>query len=327
MPNDIQPFDAGDIQPYDPGQSVLAPLSPAPETWGRTDVDVLTPRDIAYQDQTGPTLFGAALPHGTSSQQIQVVLAELGAAYAIEFANLGYPSTLVQQTIQFISSIALKPPQKVTRQHSFNLHDQTGDWLAESFGNHLQTLGGTIQQRQQFLDASLQWLALANKKLGATQTQVGRQAQGSAPRSTEAMLAQLSDADYNKVIKINEQALANTMQTLQKRWGEFTYLQNIQIAQRYLDSLPAKDQAYFDQFTNVNGVDWVHLRNTADFIISMFDAATGAHNIPKSGGAVQAEINQIESLMRTPATRRAYMNDPQMQGRLRTLYDIRDKEK
>ncbi|MNC67445.1 hypothetical protein D3C75_1179450 [compost metagenome] len=59
----------------------------------------------------------------------------------------------------------------------------------------------------------------------------------------------------------------------------------------------------------------------------MFDAATGAHNIPKSGGAVQAEINQIESLMRTPATRRAYMNDPQLQGRLRTLYEIRDQEK
>lgn len=104
-------------------------------------------------------------------------------------------------------------------------------------------------------------------------------------------------------------------------------MQNIQIAQNYLNSLPAHEQRHFDQFTNVNGVNWVHMRNTVEFITAMFDAATGAHNIPTSGGAVQAEINQIESLMRTPATRRAYLNDPQLQGRLRALYDIRDKEK
>lgn len=322
MPNDIDISSAGDLQPYDPGQPALAPLSPSPDTWGRDDV--LTPQEIAnYQGQTGPTLFGAALPPGTSSQQIQVVLAELGAAYAIEFANLGYPSTLVQQTIQFISSIALKSPRQVRRQHNFDLHNETGDWLAESFANHLQTLGGTIQQRQRFLDASLQWLALANKKLAVTQTQVGRQAHGSAPRSTEAMLAQLSDADYNKVVKINEQALASAMQTLQQRWGEFTYLQNIQIAQKYLDSLPAHEQRHFDQFTNVNGVDWVHMHNTVEFITAMFDAATGAHNIPRDGAGIAAEIAECENVMRT--NRKQWLADSALQARYRTLLDLQKR--
>lgn len=217
--NELDLYDAGDIQPYDPGQSVLAPLSPSPDTWGRADVDVLTPREIAnYQGQhSGPMLFGAALPPGTTSQQVNAILGELGGVYMADMARVGYPSHLVQAAIAFITANATKTPTKVRRHHSFNLPiDQAGDWLAESFGNHLQTLSGTIQQRQQFLDASLQWLALANKKLGATQAQpVGRQAQGSAPRSTEALLNSLSDKDYEAVIKINEQALASTLQILQ----------------------------------------------------------------------------------------------------------------
>lgn len=323
MSNDIDLYTPGEIQPYAPGQPVLAPLSPAPETWGRDDV--LTPREITnYQGQSGPTLFGAALPPGTTPQQINAILGELGGVYMADFAKLGYPSHLVQAAIVFITANATKAPTKVRRNHSFKLPStETGDWLAESFANHLQTLSGTLQERQRFLDASLQWLALANKKLGATQTQVGRQAHGSAPRSTEAMLAQLSDADYNKVIKINEQALANAMQTLQQRWGEFTYLQNIAIAQRYLDSLPAKDQAYFDQFTNVNGVDWVHLRNTADFIISMFDAATGAHNIPKDGAGIAAEIAECERCMRE--NRKQWLADSALQARYRTLLDLQKR--
>lgn len=326
---DVVPFDGGnEIQPYDPGLPILAPLSPTPDAWGRDDV--LTPQEIAnYQSQSGPTLFGAALPPGTTAQQINAILGELGGVYMADMAKLGYPSHLVQGAIAFITANAAKAPTKVRRQHSFKLPiDQAGDWLAESFGNHLHGLSGTQQQKQQFLDASLQWLALANKKLGATQAQpVGTLAQGSATRSTEALLNSLNDKDYAAVVKINEQALASTLQILQQRWGEFTYKQNIQIAQNYLNSLPVHEQRHFDQFTNVNGVNWVHMHNTVEFITAMFDAATGAHNIPTSGGAVQAEINQIESLMRTPATRRAYMNDSQLQGRLRTLYNIRDKEK
>ncbi|AXM97699.1 hypothetical protein ACU5P1_23560 [Pseudomonas plecoglossicida] len=322
---DVVPFDGGnEIQPYDPGLPILAPLSPTPDAWGRDDV--LTPQEIAnYQSQSGPTLFGAALPPGTTAQQINAILGELGGVYMADMAKLGYPSHLVQGAIAFITANAAKAPTKVRRQHSFKLPiDQAGDWLAESFGNHLHGLSGTQQQKQQFLDASLQWLALANKKLGATQAQpVGTLAQGSAPRSTEAMLAQLSDADYNKVVKINEQALANTMQVLQRKWGEFTYLQNIAIAQRYLDSLPAKDQAYFDQFTNVNGVDWVHLRNSAEFISAIFDAATGAHNIPSDGAGIAREIAECEKCMRE--NRKQWLSDSALQARYRTLLDLQKK--
>ncbi|KXK67584.1 hypothetical protein BC89_30665 [Pseudomonas monteilii] len=245
-------------------------------------------------------------------------MTEIQAIISGDLMRLGHPQSSINAAITWFQNSARKTPVREPKRHSYNLHDQAGDLIAESWANAMACAGVT----QEFISNCLWLLGELNKRLGGKAP-----AQGRASNSTEAMLSQLSDKDYAAVVKINEQAQANTMQVLQRKWGEYTYLQNIAIAQRYLDSLPAIEQAHFDQFTSVNGVDWIDLRNTAEFVTAMFDAATGAHNIPTSGGAVQAEINQIESLMRTPVTRRAYMNDPQLQGRLRTLYDIRDKEK
>lgn len=321
--NDLVPLDlygAGDIQPYNEGMPTLAPLSPG--NWGRNDVDVLTPREIAnYQAQnSSPTLFGAALPSGTTSQQINAMLGELGGIYMADMAKLGYPSHLVQAAIAFFMANATKAPIKVRRQHSFKLPaSEAGDWLAESFGNHLQGLSGTLQQRQQFLDASLQWLALANKKLGATQPIGGNTpAHGRAPSSDPT--DSLTDAEFEAVVKINQQAAMNTEITLRRKWGDSSYVQNVQVAQRYLDSLPPKERQHFEQFTT----GWVKALNTAEVIEGLFNMAIGAANIPTSGGGVQAEISQIEALMRDPVSRRAYLKDAKLQARLRTLYTMRD---
>lgn len=320
MPNDLDTLSAGEIQPYAEGMHPLAPLSPSPDTWGNTDVDVLTPREIdQYQGRSGQVqLFGQPMPAGTTNQQVQALLAELGAVYLNDFVGkLGYPSHLVQAAITFFMDNATKAPRQVRRQHQFNLpKDLTGDWLAELFGNHLQDLSGTQQQKQQFLNASLQWLVKVNAKL-ASQTQVGNTPPRMAPHSTESLLNSLSDADYAKVVAINNKAQAQTMAYLQKIWGEYTYQQNIQIAQDYLNNLPANDQKFFDQFTS----GWIHMRNTPEFIIGLFDMATGAHNIPKDGAGIAQEIAECERCMKT--NRKQWLADNQLQARYRTLLDLR----
>lgn len=316
MASELDTLDSSDIQPFNEGMPVLAPLSPAPDTWGRTDV--LTNQEINdYQRQPqGPTLFGAVMPPGTSKQQVDMVLGQLGAAFMNDMSTLGYPGHMVQATIQFMTANATKAPYQVTPKHGFRLPKEADDWLGNAFGNMVHQLSGSLQAKQQFVTSCLQWLAKANKQLAGQQ--VTQSAQGSAPHSAEALLNQLSDADYAKVIKINEQALARTTQVLQQRWGDYTYQQNIQIAQDYLDRLPANERAVFDQFTT----GWVHMRNTVECLTAIFDMAVNANSIGNSASIAQ-EIAAYESMLKIPSERQKYMRDPQMQARLRELYSRR----
>jgi hypothetical protein len=313
MANELDSLDSQEIAPYDPGMSPLAPLSPTPDTWGNTGVDLL--HEQPRQPQT-PTIFGAAMPAGTSKAQIDTVLGQLAGAFMADLSSLGYPAHMVNAAIGFMTENATKAPYQVQVKHRFNLHGHE-DWLGNSFANMVQQLSGSAKAKQGFVTACLQWLAKACKQLSPQQ--VGTQAQGSAPRSTEAMLNSLSDADYDKVIKINEQALARTMQVLQQRWGDYTYQQNIQIAQDYLSRLPDADQRHFDKFT----AGYIHMRNTPEFIIAMFDAATGAHNLPKSGAGIAQEIAECEKVMRT--NRKQWVADSALQARYRTLLDMKSR--
>lgn len=316
MSNDIDLYNGGDIQPYNPGQP-LAPLQP--DTWGATDVDLL--REDHHQHQSGPTLFGAAMPAGTTPQAIQSVLGEIGGTYLSDFTKLNYPSALIQSAISFFMENATKQARQVTPRHSFKLPNElSNDWLAVLFANHLQGLSGTQHEKQQFLNASLAWIDKLNKhlnsqRLGASQ---GKPAHGRAPQTTEP-LDSLNDQQYEWVIKANQAAALQTEITLRRKWGDSSYLQNVQVAQEYLENLPPSERAHFNQYTT----GWIHSLNTVEVIEFLFNNAIGAGNIPTAGGAVQAEINQIENLMRT--NKAAYNKDNQIQARLRTLYNIRDK--
>jgi hypothetical protein len=314
--NDLVPLDGGDIQPFSPSPPLqeLQPLAPSPDTWGN---NLTNPERDQYQYQPSVTLFGADLPPGTTKHQVDAILGDLARVFQSDFQTLGYPQKLISAATYFIRENATKKPHPVTQKHNFDLHGQD-DWLGTAFANHLVGCPGTNREKQQFLTACIQWLAKANAKLNPQQVAVSQMPR-TASNSTEAILNSLSDADYNAVVKINEQALARTMQVLQQRWGEYTYQQNIQIAQDYLNSLPAIEQRHFDQFST----GWIHMRNTVELILAMFDSATGGHNIPQDGAGIAREIAQIEALMRTPATRRAYLNDPQLQARYRTLLDLK----
>lgn len=310
MANDLETLSAGEIQPYSEGP-MLAPLSQ--DTWGRTDVDLL--REDHHQHQSGPTLFGAAMPAGTTPQAIQSVLGEVAGTYLSDFTKLNYPSALIQSAISFFMENATKPARQVAPRHSFKLPNElSNDWLAVLFSNHLQCLSGTQHQKQQFLNASLVWIDKLNKHLNSQQP--GTQpAQGRAPHSAEALLNQLSDSDYNKVIKINEQARARTMQVLAAKYGDYSVQQVIDIGQKYLESLPANGRAHFDQFTT----GWVHSLNTVEVIEALYGMAIGANSIG-DGADLAKEIASFEAMLKIPAERAKYMRDPVLQARLVELY-------
>ncbi|MCP1519369.1 hypothetical protein J2Y74_003679 [Pseudomonas migulae] len=311
MSNELDTLSAGELQPYSEGVPILAPHNH--DSWSGTDVDLL--REDHQRQSGGVRLFGNALPAGTTTQQVEAMLGQLGGAFMADFSSLGFPNHMVQAAINFMSANAAKAPYQVRQQHNFNLHGQD-DYLGHAFGNMVQSLSGSPRAKQQFVTACLQWLTKAVKQLSKAPEGSGDMPR-MAPNSTEAMLNSLSDSDYNKVIKINEQALAKTLDILAARWGH-VFKQNIQIAQDYLSQLPSADQAHFDQFTT----GWVHMRNTPEFISEMFNAATGAHSIGNNGASIAKEIAECERCMKT--NRKQWLADNALQARYRTLLTIRD---
>lgn len=307
--NELDTLSAGDIAPYSEGP-VLAPLSPSP--WANTDVLISQEINDYQRQPQSPTLFGAAMPAGTSRAQVEAILGQLGGAFMADLSSLGYPAHMVNAAISFMTANATKAPYQVTRQHNFNLHGHD-DWLGNAFGNMVQNLSGSAKAKQGFVTACLQWLSKACKQLG--QQQVGTQPPRMAPHSAEALLNQLSDADYNKVVKINEQARARTMQVLATKYGEYSVQQVIDIGQRYLESLPAHERAHFGQFTT----GWVHSLNTVEVVEALYNMAIGANSIG-DGADLAKEIASFEAMLKIPAERAKYMRDPVLQSRLVELY-------
>jgi hypothetical protein len=227
--------------------------------------------------------------------------------------KLGHNISYTQKCVAWFMNALTIPPQQQQRRHSYNLFEHTTDPIFQAFANYAHDNKFPAKMVQ---DACW-WVTEVAKRL--TKSPVGQETlPRMAPNSTESMLSQLSDADYAKVVTINDRALANTMQVLQQRWGDYTFRQNIEIAQSYLERLPAVDQKHFDQFTT----GWVHMRNTPEFIAAMFDAATGAHSLPKDGAGIAREIAECEKCMKT--NRKQWQADNALQARYRTLLDMRD---
>lgn len=307
---DIVNLAAGEIAPYQEGMPILAPIQP--DSWGTTDVDLLR-EDQHRQFGSSPTLFGTSLPADTSPQQVQAALGQISGIYLSDMSSLNYPNHLIQSTLQFFMDNATRTPQQVRANHPFRLpSDLTGDWLAVLFANHLHGQSGTQQQKQQFLNATLAWL----NKLSTHVNGSHEPAQGRAPQ-TASFEDSLSDAEWAELDRRNEVLKANTENTLRRRWGS-AYEMNVQVAQEYLNGLPARERQHLSQITN-QGI----MLNTVQALTFLFDSAIGKASIPTSGGGVNQEIQQIEQLMKTNP--KAYFRDNQLQGRLRELYNIRDK--
>lgn len=311
MSTDLETLSNSELQPYDPGPRLqeLQPLQP--DTWGRTDVDT-------YQrppQSQGLTLFGSPMPAGTSPQDIQAALGRIGGAYLADMSSLKYPNHLIQSAIQFFMDNATKPLRQVQRHHSFDLKNETGDPLAELFGNYLDKLNGTKAQKTQFLNASLLWLAKLNQKFG--QQSAGTQPR-TAPPTSDGPLSQLTDAQFERLVQHNEQVKLNTKESLTRKWGEASYARNIQLAQNFL-SRNQQAAAHFDQWTG--NFPWTHMMNTVECLEYCFDAAVKA-SIPASKFDMAQEVFQIEALLRDPAGRKLYMADPVLQHKYRVMLEI-----
>jgi hypothetical protein len=316
MSNEIDVLSAGEIQPYDAGMPVLAPLSPNPDTWGRTDV--LTNREIdEYQRQPqGPTLFGAALPAGTTPQQVEQTLIQLGAVFANDMGSLGYPASYINATVQFYQTHAAKKPYAVTKNHNFTLPTIADDCYGHAFANMVQTLSGSPRAKQQWITSALTWLAKVNQKLNSGVASLP--AQGSAPSSTP--LADLSKEQFAQVQVINKQAQQRTLQTLQAKHGEFTAMNMIALAQDHLNKLTPREQEHFEQLTTGGVV----MYNTVEAVEFLYGQSIGAASLPNNGAAITQELKQFETMLADPVGRKKYFKDPQLQARYRTLLDMKD---
>jgi hypothetical protein len=311
MASEIDLYDGGAITPYEPSPPIQIHTEPGFE---------LTNREIdEYQRApAAPTLFGQQMPVGTTPAQIQQVLNEVGAKYSQDMAVLKYPAALTNSSIAFIAKNATASPRQVTRTHPFNLHNETGDWLAEAFGNYLAGIPGfTNRQKQSFLTASLKWLVILNQHL-ASQQQVGTQPRTATPTSDPT--TNLTDAQYNQLVEHNNRVQAQTMASLQQKWGS-CFKVNIELAQAQLNKQTPAELAVLDRYTG--DWPWTHMFNTVELLTAMYDMAIGANSIGVSGADIAKEIAQFEAMLKIPGERARYMKDSAMQSRLRELYSRR----
>lgn len=306
--NELDTLSAGEIVPYSGEGQPLAPMNH--DSW-TTDVDLLTERG-QHQPQ-GPTMFGTAMPAGTSQQQIDAILGQLGGVFLHDFSSLNFPAHMINGAISFMTANATKTPFHVTKQHSFNLHGQD-DWLGNAFGNMVHQLSGSPRAKQSFVTACLKWLAKASKQLNPTEGSVT--APKMAPINSDPT-ANLTDQQYDTLVKHNNHVQAQTMGRLQQLWGEYSFQQNIEIAQNHLNSLPANERAHFDRYTG--SWPWTHFLNSYEGLTGLFNMAIGANSIPRNGPDIAREIAECEKVMRT--NRKQWLADSQLQARYRTLLD------
>lgn len=314
---DLYNLSAGELQPYNPGE-VFAPHNH--QDWANTDVDLLR-EDHRHAPQR-VTLFGNALPAGTTEQQVQTMLHNMSVHYGADFQALGFPADLVSSTVTFYKENALKPPQQVRRQHSFKLPDAfNGDWLAESFGNYLQGLPGTQKQKQQLLTESIRWLAKLVKQLSQTlDVSHEERTRTSTPSDSDTALASLSEKQFEEFLQHNENVKLRTRLALEAKYGQYEAGRVIETANRYLSSLSAVEQQHFQQFSGP--FPWSVMSNLFETVEFLYHNAIGAANIPTSGADLAAEIRLCENAMRT--NRSAWLKDDVMQSRYRELLRLRD---
>ncbi|UVJ46213.1 hypothetical protein NVV94_12135 [Pseudomonas sp. LS1212] len=306
MSTDIELYDSGgELAPVAP--SPLAPIQP--DSWGTTDVDLLSPREVA-DFQGGQTIFGQAAPPGVTAQQVQAAIGQLSAVFLSDFSQLQHNARHIQQAIQWYQDALANPPRPQRQRHRYNLFEHKSDPIFQAFADFAHDHNFSAKMVQD----CCWWVSEATRRINAQQVGGSAPAQGSAPPSYED---QLTDGEWRELDRRNERLKLNTEITLRKRWGT-SYESNLQVAQEYLNNLPAKDQAHLSQISNQGS-----MLNSVEVLEHLFNSAIGSGSLPTSGGAIAQEIAAIENVMKTE--RKKYLADPQLQARYRVLIDARDK--
>jgi len=293
MASDLELYQGGDLQPYSPGGD-LAPLSPA-EDWGNTDVDYLSERPTSQP-----------LP-----QQVEQNIAAIATVFEHDMASLGYVMADIQKCISWFKQSLVNPVTRMpAKRHKYQTWQFSHDPAFQAFCNYAAT--------QRFPQELIQSVAYWLQQLEDFQHGVGRFAgvEQQAPTRSSDPTDQLSDAQYEAVLRANDQAQARTMGILKDRWGS-SFEANLRMVQNYFQSLPVAEQEHLSQFST----GWIKATNTVEVITSLYAQAIGANNLP-SGGALASEIAEHERVMKYD--RKRWNSDDQLQARYRELIRRRD---
>lgn len=304
MSNDLDLYTPGGVQPYAPLPQPLVPT--AEDNWGDVP-DYLS----EHQRSSAPVqLFGTPLPSGSTAQDAERAISVIAGSYMASMANWGQPANLTDAAITWFRTAATQPPRREQRRHNYDLHDQAGDPVAENFANYMARFNAP----QEFISNSIYFIEELERQQNNGSGH--DQAQGRAPNTSDP-LDSLTDAEYEHVIKINDQAKAETMGYLKDLWGQ-SFQSNLRMVQEYFQNLPAREQEHLGQMTT----GWVAGTNTREVLLGLYQQAIGAGSISNSGAGIADEIAAIERLMVTD--RRNYMRDERLQARYRHLLTLRD---
>ncbi|MCX2815999.1 MULTISPECIES: hypothetical protein [unclassified Pseudomonas] len=309
MANELDLYGPGDLAPYSPSQ----PLAPAPAPdWQHVNTDLL-PTDYHTTGGTQPMVFGQPLPPGVSIEQVMQAYNQLGGVFCADFLKLGHNITHPQKAVKWFLDAITNPPAKQTPRHSYNLYEHANDPLFQAFANYAADNGFSAK----FVQDACWWVSEAGRKLAQrAQTPVGdTPAQGRAPNSDDPT-DELTNAEFEAVVKANEAAKAKTYVYLENLWGQ-SYQANMKMVDAYFQSLPLHEQRALDVFTT----GWIKALNTKEVILGLYKQAIGSATLP-SGAALAAEIAQHEHAMKTD--RKRWMNDERLGARYRELIRMRD---
>ncbi|SMF04052.1 hypothetical protein [Pseudogulbenkiania subflava] len=291
----LAPFDeGGDLQPYQPD----TPLVPTDSEWLVPTPDFLSEHQ-SYADAP-VQIFGADFPG--SPQQAQQGINQLADAFVSDAAYMRLDPALANIAANWLKSSALLPMGHVEKRHKYNLegfHIPKADMPAvTSFANTMWRAGAP----QRFVVTALWWLNEVSKK---------------AQQQPQPTAGEISDKEWDQIERRAEQDRQAGENELRTRWG-FQFATNMRVVRRYFAGLSAIEREHFENAILPGGQLAL---NNADVVEMLYKQAIGANNLP-SGGALAAEIAQIENLMRTD--RKKYLSDERLQARLRELYTARD---
>lgn len=290
MSTEIEVFHNGDLAPYSPG--TVAPITPA-DSWGDVPVDYLSTHQTPFP-----------------SQQVEQNFNAMADTFERDFQGLGYVQRDIDAVISWFKQSLSNPPKQQPKKHNYNLYQYSNDAVMNAFANY----AATKKLSAQMVAAICYWCQEFENLVNG----VGRYApqQVQAPTTSRDPTANLSDADYDRVVAINDAAAAATLGYLQDLWGS-SYAANMRVVQAYFSNLPAADQEYLNQYAQ----NWVRGTNDAHVLLGLYKQAIGAGSLPKSGAEVSREIASIEQVMKT--NRKQYMADDQLQARYRELLRMR----
>lgn len=290
----------GELAPYYAPPSPLPASSPAGQ-----------PADFISEHHPGgaPRFFGQQLPAGA-----QQAVEQLTTAFAGAMQQQRIPDAHWQAAVDWFHSAALAPPPRnVAAAHRYNLDGLA--FLPEDHA-HIHAFCNAMVQcavPQSSVYRMLAWYADLTKKVTAQQQQ-----QAPATRQSPSQgdtLDDLSDAEYDFVMARAEADKRAGIAELQARWAD-DFEPKMRVARQYFAGLSASDRDYLESAITKGGV---LAANSAEFIDHLYRHALGP--LP-TGGALQAEIAQLESRMKLD--RRSYLKDERAQLRLRELYRRRD---